>query len=109
MDQIDYLQQKKSLEDNITRIKGELTSLHQDSIFSSNLSEEVFVQKSGQFLMSASLKNGLINFKELTMHTDAKILKEFVNAVLSRIRVRNGHVTELEFNNGQLHYFEYET
>lgn len=108
MDQTDYLRQKKSLEDNIARITAELDAIQKDSIFATNLSEEAFVQKAAHFLMSASLKNGSIDFTELAMQTDASMLKEFVNAVVSRISVRNGHITQVSFTNGQTHFFEYD-
>ena len=108
MDQTDYLRQKKSLEDNIARITAELDAIQKDSIFATNLSEEAFVQKAAHFLMSASLKNGSIDFTELAMQADASMLKEFVNAVVSRISVRNGHITQVIFTNGQTHFFEYD-
>ena len=38
-------------------------TLHKDSIFATNLSEEAFIQKAAQFLMTASLQKGAIDFE----------------------------------------------
>ena len=107
MSQTEFLQQKKSLENNIARIQGELDAIRSDSIFATNLSEEVFVQKAAQFFMNTALQKGRIDFEQLATQTDAALLKDFVNAIVSRISVRNGRIIELEFTNGQIHRFEY--
>lgn len=107
MGQAEFLQQKKALEDNITRIKGELDAIRKSSIFATNLSEEIFVQKAAQFFMNTALQKGRIDFEQLATQTEATILKDFVNAIVSRISVRNGRIIELEFTNGQIHRFEY--
>lgn len=57
--------------------------------------------------MNTALQKGRIDFEQLATQTEATILKDFVNAIVSRISVRNGRIIELEFTNGQIHRFEY--
>lgn len=107
MPQTEYLQQKKVLDDNITRIRSELAKIKKSSIFASSLSDEQFISKAAGFLFKTAVSSGRIDFPALVNDVGRPALKEFVNTVITRITVLDGHVTQIEFTNGQVHTFRY--
>lgn len=45
------------------------------------------------------------DFDKLARETDASILKDFINSVISKIYVTNGQVSSIIFRNGITHEF----
>ena len=48
-----------------------------------------------------------IEFDKLIRKIDAKIIKEFVNSVITKIVIKNGKVVSIRFKNGLEHKFLY--
>lgn len=56
-----------------------------------------------------AITTGHIDFPALVEDVGRPALKEFVNTVITRITVLDGHVTQIEFTNGQVHTFHYKS
>lgn len=107
MREIDFLQEKRQLEDTIIKLKGELDKEEQSSVFASSLSDEDFIRKASGCLFQAALAKGNIDFPSLALQTGKLALKDFINTVVSHIVVLDGRVTQITFINGETHTFLY--
>ena len=107
MREIDFLQEKRQLEETIARLKGELAKEEQSSVFASSLSDEDFIRKAAGCLFQTALAKGNIDFPSLALQTGKLALKDFINTVVSHIVVLDGRVTQITFINGETHTFLY--
>lgn len=107
MQQTDFLQEKRRLQEMISKLQGELAREEQASVFASSLTDEDFICQASRFLFQDAIKRGNIDFPALVGHTGKPPLKDFINAVVSQIVVLDGRVTQITFTNGEIHTFLY--
>ncbi len=106
--QADFLREKRRLQDNISRLQGELEKEQQSSVFASSLTDEDFLRKAAHLLFQSAMTRGGIDFPELAMHVGNLELKNFVNTIIKQIIVLDGHVTQITFANDKIHTFLYQ-
>ena len=105
--QADFLREKRYLQDNISRLQGELEKEQQPSVFASSLTDEDFLRKAAHLLFQSAMTRGGIDFPELAIHVGNLELKNFVNTIIKQIVVLDGHVTQITFANDEIHTFLY--
>lgn len=105
MPQKDYLQKRQKIRNKIDELSNELTK--KNSVFITSLSDEKFIEKATALLFNKSIQSGQIDFRKLVMNTGNKILKNFINSIISDIIVRNGLVLQIDFHNDTTHKFSY--
>lgn len=101
MSEKDYLIKKKKIEDKIKGLKNKNTVETTDQIIDLSFLNKI----DNNILKLELLSTESIDFKKLTMSVDSKLLKEFVNAIIKSIEIRNGKVSAINFKNGLKHRF----
>lgn len=107
MPQKDYLQKKLQLSQELNGFQQTLNELKKNSVFSTALTDEKFIEKASALLLNKSLQKTDRLFPALAMQVGNKILKDFANATIADILVKDGKVTQIEFRNGIAHAFNY--
>ncbi|WP_196602130.1 recombinase family protein [Pectinatus frisingensis] len=107
MPQKDYLQKCQRFRNNIDELSKKLNESKKDSIFVTSLSDEKFIEKAIALLFNKSMQNGCIDFQKLVMDTGNRILKDFINSIVSDIIVKDGLILQIDFHNGTTHKFSY--
>lgn len=107
MPQKDYLQKCQRFRNNIDELSKKLNESKKDSIFVTSLSDEKFIEKATALLFNKSMQNGCIDFQKLVMDTGNRILKDFINSIVSDIIVKDGLILQIDFHNGTTHKFSY--
>lgn len=106
----EYLIEKKSLDDGITAINNRLEEIERNSSSHFTLTDDEFMSKASIFIMTHNLQDKrYIEFENLIRKIDPQIIKEFINAVIQKIVIKNGHVMSIRFKNGLEHKFLYKT
>ncbi|WP_196600065.1 recombinase family protein [Pectinatus frisingensis] len=107
MPQKDYLQKCQRFRNSIDELSKKLNESKKDSIFVTSLSDEKFIEKATALLFNKSMQNGCIDFQKLVMDTGNRILKDFINSIVSDIIVKDGLILQIDFHNGTTHKFSY--
>lgn len=103
----EYLSSKKELEVELAGIESDIDTAQSDEL-ASKYDDMNFIATASGFLISHSIQSGEhINYRSLAVAVDDKVLKDFVDSVISRIVVLNGRVSSIEFKNGLVHEFLY--
>lgn len=103
MSEKDYILKKKKIEDKIKEIESEIkdsNNTKQDTI-------DLSILNNNMILKNEILYSDYINYKELDMLLDRKLLKEFINNIIEKIVINheNGTVKSILFKNGLTHIF----
>lgn len=97
MSEKDYILKKKKLVDQLDSNKSKLMTLSKSSM----TSKDSLITLSSTFLMTSELKShSYIDYKELCSCIGKTVIKEFVNSIIERIVIVDGHVGEVVFLNG---------
>ena len=107
MPQKDYLQKKLQLSQELDGFHQALQELKKNSVFSTTLTDEKFVEKASALLLSKAMQENDRLFPAIALQVGNKILKDFANATIADILVKDGKVTQIEFRNGITHAFNY--
>ena len=99
----DYILKKKKIEDKLKHIDEEIKK---SKTTTSNNEIDLSILNSNLILKNEMLNSDYINYKELDMLIDRKILKEFVNTLVEKITINHeGFVKSIKFKNGLIHTF----
>ena len=102
----EYLSSKKELEIELAGIESDIDTAQSDEL-ASKYDDMNFIATASGFLISHSIQSGHVDYRSLAVAVDDKVLKDFVNSVISRIVILNGRVSSIEFKNGLVHEFLY--
>lgn len=102
MSEKDYLIKKKKIEDKLKEIDEEIKKSKTTTANEIDLS----VLNSNAILKRNILNSDYINYKELDMLLDRKVLKEFVNSTVEKITIKtDGTIKSIKFKNGYVSMF----
>ncbi len=101
----DFIVERKRILDAIADIDEKLSKF--EGNLDININED-FSKKASYFIMVDSmLGNKPIDPIEIVRTVEPAVVKSFINTVLSKVVISNGHVTEIHFKNGMTHKFVY--
>ena len=105
MPEAEYIVTKNKLRQEILTLNEKLTEL---SLPADNGSDDAFIVNASNLILFKFFEAAQeINFVELVEVADKPVLRDFVQAVISKITVNNHKVTSIEFANGSVHHFAY--
>ena len=84
-----------------------LNALQRIRYFPQPLTDEKFIEKASALLLNKFMQENDRLFPALAMQVGNKILKDFANATIADILVKDGKVTQIKFRNGIAHSFNY--
>lgn len=102
MSEKDYILKKKKIEDKLKEVDKEIKKSN------TTISNEIdlSILSSNAILKNEILNSDYINYKELDMLVDRKLLKEFINTLIEKIKINpKGLVKSITFKNGLTHTF----
>lgn len=103
----EYISKKNELETKLSSIESLLEEKN-DSGQIDDIQDISFIRKASAFIVSQKLLNvGEINFPELAMNCDLEILKDFINATINQITIKDGKIESITFKSGLVHHFIY--
>ena len=86
----DYILEKKSLEDSISKIDKRLEEIEKNSASHFSLTDDEFMAKASIFIITNQLQDKrYIDFNRLLKTVDPRIIKEFINSVIQKIVVKS--------------------
>lgn len=94
------------MEVNLIAAKNKIAEL-EDDIFNTFIDESAFISSASSFILTQKLKSGEVNFKELMLTIDNKILKDFIRAIVDNIVILKSMPSIITFKNGLVHEFIY--
>ncbi|HAU84022.1 MAG TPA: resolvase [Lachnospiraceae bacterium] len=106
MSEEEYLSTKRDLEVNLIAAKNKIAEL-EDDIFNASIDESAFISSASSFILTQKLKSGEVNFKELMLTIDNKVLKDFIRAIVDDIVILKSMPSVITFKNGLVHEFIY--
>lgn len=107
MDEKEYLTTKKELETKLIIVNNKIAEL-EENIFSSSLDETEFITSASSFLINNKImSNEHLNYREMTLTIDNKMLKDFVRSIIDDIVILNSMPSVITFKNGLVHEFIY--
>lgn len=102
MSEKDYLIKKKKIEDKLKEIDDEIKKIKTTTSNEIDLS----ILNSDVILKNEILNSDYINYKELDMLVDRKVLKQFVNTLVEKIILNeDGTVKSIKLKNGYMSIF----
>lgn len=101
----DFIVERKRILDAIAEIDEKLTKFEGEPELDFGAD---FTKKASYFIMvDTMLSDKAIDPVEMVRSIEPEVIKSFLNTVLSKVVVTNGHVTEIHFKNGMAHKFIY--
>lgn len=98
MSERDYVTRKARIEDQLQDVNADIESLEQSI---PNAQADELISAAGNFIIAQSMKGrSYISFRRLLDTVDAKLLYDFVHAIISTIYILDRQVTAIEFSNG---------
>lgn len=105
MGEKDYIIKKNKITEKLEEINSNLKSMMQTS--NGYEDDELFILASNLFLDKSLLSKDYIDIKKLIIEVGRDTLKEFVNAVIDKIIVKNKKIIGIRFKNGIENKFIY--
>lgn len=104
MPQKDFLFKKRDIIQNIERINNELSNLYKTLSDARMATDVSFLSKASNFLISRQIwDKHTADCKDLLAFTDKPVIRDFVQAVISKIVVVDKKVISITFQNGITH------
>lgn len=98
MSERDYVVRKGKLEEQLQSIEANITAI-ESSV--PNTQTEELIAAAGSFIIAQSMKGrNYISFRHLLDTVDARLLSDFVHAIIQTVYVLDREVTAIEFCNG---------
>lgn len=103
----EFVIQKKSIEDKLGQINKRLAEIEKSEA-KENISDEEFLKQASYFIMVNQLNDRrYINYSKFVQSMDKKIVRDFVQSVISKIVVFDSKIVSIRFLNGIEHKFLY--
>lgn len=103
----DFIIERQRIADELSTIDSKLSKLHSSEV-ALRSEEQAFIEKASYFLMVEHLLNDKLDDPTSFVRVvDHAVIKAFVHAIISKIVVTNGRVTEIVFRSGIRSEFTY--
>ena len=97
----DFILDRKSITDSLQQIDDRLKELDAAAVFDVSLSDDEFMEKASQFILTQQLLNKRsVNYEKFIRKIDPRIVKDFLNETVSNFCIKDGLSTSVLFKNG---------
>ena len=97
----DFILDRKSITDSLQQIDDRLKELDAAAVFDVSLSDDEFMEKASQFILTQQLLDKLsVNYEKFIRKIDPRIVKDFLNETVSNFCIKDGLTTSVLFKNG---------
>lgn len=97
----DFILDRKSITDSLQQIDDRLKELDAAAVFDVSLSDDEFMEKASQFILTQQLLNKRsVNYEKFIRKIDPRIVKDFLNETVSNFCIKDGLTTSVLFKNG---------
>lgn len=97
----DFILDRKSIADSLQQIDDRLKELDAAAVFDVSLSDDEFMEKASQFILTQQLLNKRsVNYEKFIRKIDPRIVKDFLNETVSNFCIKDGLTTSVLFKNG---------
>ena len=97
----DFILDRKSITDSLQQIDDRLKELDAAAVFDVSLSDDEFMEKASQFILTQQLLDKRsVNYEKFIRKIDPRIVKDFLNETVSNFCIKDGLTTSVLFKNG---------
>lgn len=97
----DFILDRKSITDSLQQIDDRLKELDAATVFDVSLSDDEFMEKASQFILTQQLLDKRsVNYEKFIRKIDPRIVKDFLNETVSNFCIKDGLTTSVLFKNG---------
>lgn len=97
----DFILDRKSITDSLQQIDDRLKELDAAAVFDVSLSDDEFMEKASQFILTQQLLDKRsVNYEKFIRKIDPRIVKDFLNETVSNFCIKDGLTTSVLFRNG---------
>lgn len=97
----DFILDRKSITDSLQQIDNRLKELDAAAVFDVSLSDDEFMEKASQFILTQQLLDKRsVNYEKFIRKIDPRIVKDFLNETVSNFCIKDGLTTSVLFKNG---------
>ena len=97
----DFILDRKSITDSLQQIDDRLKELDAAAVFDVSLSDDEFMEKASQFILTQQLLDKRsVNYEKFIRKIDPHIVKDFLNETVSNFCIKDGLTTSVLFKNG---------
>lgn len=97
----DFILDRKSITDSLQQIDDRLKELDAAAVFDVSLSDDEFMEKASQFILTQQLLDKRsVNYEKFIRKIDQRIVKDFLNETVSNFCIKDGLTTSVLFKNG---------
>jgi DNA invertase Pin-like site-specific DNA recombinase len=97
----DFILDRKSITDSLQQIDDRLKELDAAAVFDVSLSDDEFMEKASQFILTQRLLDKRsVNYEKFIRKIDPRIVKDFLNETVSNFCIKDGLTTSVLFKNG---------
>ena len=97
----DFILDRKSITDSLQQIDDRLKELDAAAVFDVSLSDDEFMEKASQFILTQQLLDKRsVNYEKFIRKIDPRIVKDFLNETVSNFCIKDGLTTSILFKNG---------
>lgn len=106
----DFILDRKSITDSLQQIDDRLKELDAAAVFDVSLSDDEFMEKASQFILTQQLLDKRsVNYEKFIRKIDPRIVKDFLNETVSNFCIKDGLTTSILLKNGIELRFSYKT
>lgn len=97
----DFILDRKSITDSLQQIDDRLKELDAAAVFDVSLSDDEFMEKASQFILTQQLLDKRsVNYEKFIRKIDPRIVKDFFNETVSNFCIKDGLTTSILLKNG---------
>lgn len=97
----DFILDRKSITDSLQQIDDRLKELDAAAVFDVSLSDDEFMEKASQFILTQQLLDKRsVNYEKFIRKIDPRIVKDFLNETVSNFCIKDGLTTSILLKNG---------
>lgn len=97
----DFILDRKSITDSLQQIDDRLKELDAAAVFDVSLSDDEFMEKASQFILTQQLLDKRsVNYEKFIRKIDPHIVKDFLNETVSNFCIKDGLTTSVLLKNG---------
>lgn len=97
----DFILDRKSITDSLQQIDDRLKELDAAAVFDVSLSDDEFMEKASQFILTQQLLDKRsVNYEKFIRKIGPRIVKDFLNETVSNFCIKDGLTTSILLKNG---------
>lgn len=97
----DFILDRKNITDSLQQIDDRLKELDAAAVFDVSLSDDEFMEKASQFILTQQLLDKRsVNYEKFIRKIDPRIVKDFFNETVSNFCIKDGLTTSILLKNG---------